>query len=116
MNQWTIAGVQMDCRFADKDHNLEKIRIRLAEAAGQGARLIVFPECAVPGYCFESKAEAWPYAEPIPGPSTQALATDCRELGVWSVVGLLEAGEAGRLFNACVLIGPEGIVAKYRKI
>src|SRR5262245_10622211 len=99
MATWKIAAVQMDCRLADRPHNLEHIRARLREAAAAGARLVLFPECALTGYCFESKAEAWPHAEPIPGPSTETLAADCARLGVWAVVGLLEH-DGDRLFNA----------------
>jgi predicted amidohydrolase len=75
----------------------------------------VFPECAVTGYCFESKEEVWLHSEMLPGPSTNALAAECRSLRVWAVVGLLE--RAGNdLFNACALLGPEGLAASYRKI
>src|SRR5207253_1910349 len=106
---------QMDCHFTDKRHNLDAIRTQLHQAAGQGARLVVFPECALTGYAFESKEEAWPYAETLPGPTTDTLAADCRQLGVWAAFGLLErAGTA--LFNACALVGPEGFAASYRKI
>src|SRR5438552_3451846 len=66
MTTWKIAGVQMDCRLGDKAGNLDAILARLREAAGQGARLIVFPECALTGYAFESKAEAWPAAAKNP--------------------------------------------------
>jgi len=115
MTRWKIAGVQMDCAFADRVKNLDAIRARLREAAGNGARLVIFPECALPGYCYESKDEALPHAETVPGPSTERLATDCRTLDVFSVVGLLErAGD--KLFNVCALIGPSGLVASYRKI
>jgi predicted amidohydrolase len=117
MNTWTIAAVQMDCRLGDTAGNLVAVRERLAEAADRGAKLIAFPECALTGYCFESKDEAWPHAQPLPGPATDALADDCRRLGVWAVVGLLEREEAtGRLFNACALVGPGGLAATYRKI
>ena len=58
MPRWKIAAVQMDCTFADKTKNLDAIRARLGEAAENGAQLVIFPECAVPGYCYESKAEA----------------------------------------------------------
>ncbi|MBM3994768.1 MAG: carbon-nitrogen hydrolase family protein [Planctomycetes bacterium] len=115
MTRWKIAGVQMDCAFADRVKNLDAIRARLREAAGNGARLVIFPECALPGYCYESKDEALPHAETVPGPSTERLATDCRTLDVFSVVGLLErAGD--KLFNVCALIGPSGLIASYRKI
>jgi predicted amidohydrolase len=115
MPRWKIAAVQMDCAFADKAKNMETIRSRLREAQQNGAQLVIFPECALPAYCYESKAEALPHAEPIPGPSTQLLAKDCAGVKVWAIVGLLEkAGD--HLFNACTLIGPAGIVANYRKV
>ena len=117
MDRWTIAGVQMDCHRGDNAANLEQVRDRLHDAARRGARLVVFPECILPGYCFGSKDEAWPHAEPIPGPSTQRLADDCRQLGVWAVVGLLEAQPTdGALFNACALVGPGGVHATYRTV
>ncbi len=115
MATWKIAGVQTDCRFGDKQANLGTVRAKLREAAGRGARLVVFPECVLSGYCFESKEEAWPHAEPVPGPATHALAEDCRALGVWAVVGLLER-DGDRLFNACALVGPDDVTACYRKI
>jgi predicted amidohydrolase len=115
MPTWKIAVVQMDCAFAEKAKNLDAIRGRLQEAVSNGARLVIFPECALPGYCFESKPEAMPHAEPIPGPSTRLLADDCAKLNVWAVVGLLEK-DGDRLFNACTLIGPAGIAATYRKV
>ena len=117
MSTRKIAAVQMDCRLADRRLNLEVIRTRLREAAGQGARLVIFPECALTGYCFESRDEAWPQAEPVPGPSTAAVAADCRDLDVWAAFGLLERDlERPLFYNACALIGPQGLVANYRKI
>src|SRR5262245_18124589 len=141
---WKIAAVQMDCRFSDKQTNLKTMRARLAEAAQPGVRLVVFPECAVTGYCFQSKDEALPLAETIPGPATGLLAEDCRRLGVWAAVGMLEVVDSRRatavrvptldkargpasvpvdswsesttLFNACALIGPVGQLKVYRKI
>jgi predicted amidohydrolase len=117
MAPWKIAAVQMNCRFADKPRNLDVIQAKLSEAAGQGARLAIFPECALTGYCFESKEEAWPHAESIPGPSTERLAALCRTLGIWAIFGLLERDERkDRVFNASALVGPEGTAVSYRKI
>jgi predicted amidohydrolase len=115
MGTWKIAAVQMDCRFADKAQNLEVMQARLREAAGQGARLAIFPECALTGYCFESKDEARPHAEPLPGRSIEVLAKVCRQLNVWAVGGMLEAA-GDDLFNACALVGPGGFAGSYRKI
>jgi predicted amidohydrolase len=116
MATWKIAGVQMDCRLGEPSANLATLRGELRRAAANGARLIVFPECALTGYAFDSHASAWPFAEPVPGPATEAVAADCRALGVWAVVGMLERGPAGEMFNACALVGPSGWAATYRKI
>jgi 5-aminopentanamidase len=117
MTTWRIAAVQMDCRLGDKSRNLDALRSRLREAAEHQARLVVFPECALTGYCYTSKAEAMPHAETLPGPATEVIADDCRRLGVWTVFGLLEVDTStDRLFNACALVGPHGEVHGYRKI
>ncbi len=117
MSIWKIAGVQMDCRIGDKAHNLSVMCARLREAAALGARLVIFPECALSGYCFESREEAVPFAETIPGPASEALACDCRELGVWAAFGLLELDLVdAALYNSCCLVGPSGATLSYRKI
>lgn len=112
---WRIAGVQIDCHLGDKHRNLKAIRTQLKEAAHHGARLAIFPECILTGYCFDSKEEATEFAEPIPGPSTVDLTLTCQELNVFVIYGLLERDQ-DRLFNACVLLGPEGLIASYRKV
>src|SRR5215472_12652808 len=110
MPTWKIAAVQMDCKLADPAHNLAVMRTRLREAARQGARLVIFPECALTGYCFESRDEAFAFSEPLPGPMTDVLAADCRELNVFAVAGLLER-DGAHFYNACGLVGPRGFVA-----
>ena len=62
-----IAAAQMDVKLTDREGNLARMLTKLEAAAAQGAALVVFPECALPGYCYESLAEAWPHAETIPG-------------------------------------------------
>lgn len=115
MSIWKIAAVQMGCRFADVPANREAIRAKLHEAAAEGARLVVFPECILTGYGFESAAEAWPHTENLPGPTTDLLAKDCRKLNVWCVFGLLESA-GDQFYNSCALVGPDGFVASYRKV
>ncbi len=112
---WKLAGVQMDCVIGRKDRNLDAIIGQLETAAKQGARLVVFPECALSGYCFDSRDEAWPHAEPVPGPAVDSLAGACRRLGVFAVMGMLERS-GDRMFNAIVLVGPQGLVGGYRKV
>jgi predicted amidohydrolase len=110
-----IAGVQMEPRLLDRERNLQRCLDFARTAAAEGARLIVFPECALTGYVFHSLEEAMPAFEPIPGPSTERIAGACRELNVHVVLGLLEA-DGDRHYNAAVLIGPEGLAGTYRKV
>ena len=115
MNTWPIACVQIDCTLGDPEANLAAVLEGLIAAAQRGARLVVFPECILSGYCFRSKAEAMEQAQTLPGPASDTLAAACRRLGAFAVVGLLErAGEA--LYNSCMLLGPDGLIAVYRKI
>ncbi len=109
-----VAGVQMEPKLLDKEHNLSKCLETMYLTAGKGARLVVFPECALSGYVFSSLEEALPVAEPIPGPSTERIIAACRELNIFAVVGLLER-DGDKCYNAAVLLGPEGLVGKHRK-
>ena len=109
-----IAGVQMDPKITANEQNLDKILHETRTAAANGTDLIVFPECALTGYVFVSREEAISFMETIPGPSTDKLATCCQELGVHVVVGLLEI-DGDKYFNTAVLIGPQGLIGKYRK-
>lgn len=110
-----VAAVQMEPLLGDVPGNRAKIDSRLREAARSGAQLVVFPECALTGYGFGSRAEALDCAEPVQGPSVAHLAAACAELRVHAVFGLLER-EGARLFNACVLVGPDGVVGSHRKV
>ncbi|HEY3967972.1 MAG TPA: carbon-nitrogen hydrolase family protein [Planctomycetaceae bacterium] len=110
-----IAGVQMDVAIAEVDRNLSAMVGHLRETTARGARLTVFPECALSGYCFASLGEARPFAQAIPGPATERMRAACAELGCYSVFGMLEL-EGSKLFNAAVLVGPTGVIGSYRKV
>jgi predicted amidohydrolase len=109
-----VAVAQIEPALGENERNLDVCLARVEEAAAAGAQLLVLPECAIPGYVFESTEEALPFAEEIPGPSTEALAAVCARLGMHVVCGLLEV-DAGDLCNAAVLVGPDGLIGTYRK-
>ncbi len=113
--QVPVAGVQMDVMIGDPEANVDRIADWLDDSRTADARIVVFPECAISGYCFESKAEGMYVAETIPGPSTDRLVALARQHQKYLVVGMLEANGED-LYNSCVLVGPEGIVGVYRKI
>ncbi len=112
---YRIAAAQMDVQLGQVAANLDTMIERLEVAAATGARLTIFPECSLSGYCFDSREEAMPFAEAIPGPSCERLAAACSRLGAFAIMGMLESS-GDKLFNACVLVGPSGVVASYRKI
>jgi predicted amidohydrolase len=110
-----VAAVQMDVKILAKEHNLDQVLRRLEQAANAGAKLAVFPECALSGYCFVSREEAAPVAEEVPGPSTERILAAARALDCTVVVGLLErAGD--RIFNAAAVVTPQSILGTYRKL
>jgi predicted amidohydrolase len=109
-----VAVAQMEPKLAEKERNLDACFACLEEAAAAGAELLVLPEMAIPGYMFDSAEEALPYAEEIPGPSTEAFERECRRLGMHAVCGLLER-DGDTLYNAAILVGPDGLIGSYRK-
>jgi predicted amidohydrolase len=109
-----IAAAQMAPKLMGNEANLKAMLSAVREAAVNQAKLVVFPECGLTGYVFCSREEALPFAETLPGPSTEKLSSLCRELGVYVIFGLLER-EGDRLFNAAALVGPQGFIAGYRK-
>ncbi len=82
-------------------------------------KLVVFPEFAHAAPIHPTAEElAATLALPIPNEHTDAYAAKARELGIWIQTGtFLEVDEAwpGHVFNTTCLIGPDGILAKYRK-
>ena len=109
-----VSVAQIDPKLGEKERNLDVIVGRMEEAAGLGAEIVVFPECAIPGYMWESEDEALPYAEEIPGPSTELLEREAARLGMHVVCGLLER-DGDSLRNAAALVGPDGLIGSYRK-
>ena len=109
-----VSVAQIDPKLGEKERNLDVCVGRMEEAAAAGAELLVLPECAIPGYMFDSEDEALPFAEEIPGPSTELLEHEAARLGIYVVCGLLER-DGDSLRNAAVLVGPDGLIGTYRK-
>lgn len=110
-----VAAVQVDVKIGEIDHNLAQIVHLIAESRSQGAELIIFPECALTGYCFSDLNEARQYAQSVPGPATDLIVKALKEFGGYAIFGMLEPSAAG-VFNVAVLAGPDGVIGTYRKI
>jgi len=101
--------------LGDPRTNLETIVRCLRSAAERDAKIVMFPECALTGYAYNSLAEAIPFAERIDGPSSHVIAEACRETGSYAVVGFIEA-DGEKFYNAAMLVGPDGVAGSYRKV
>ena len=107
----------MSCAL-DPNENFAKAEWKIREAAGTGAQIVCLQELFRSQYfCREENHDLFALAEPIPGPSTDALGRLARELGVVIVASLFERRAAGLYHNTAAVIGADGEIAGiYRKM
>jgi N-carbamoylputrescine amidase len=98
--------------------NLEKAVARVREAARAGAEVVCLPELfRSPYFCQKEDAALFDLAEPVPGPSTEALGRAAKESGVAVVAPVFERRAAGLYHNSAVILDADGTVAGlYRKM
>jgi len=116
-DKFTIGLIQMNCS-PDPRENFAKAEARIREAAKRGAQIICTQELFRSQYfCREENADLFELAEPIPGPSSEALAKLSRELNVAIVGSLFERRAAGIYHNTAVITDAGGAtLGKYRKM
>jgi N-carbamoylputrescine amidase len=112
-----VGLVQMRCGL-DPAENLKKAIAGTREAAGKGAQIICLQELFRSQYfCQVEDHSFFDLAEPIPGPSTEALGGVARELGVVIVASLFERRAEGLYHNTAAVIDADGrYLGKYRKM
>lgn len=119
MNKVRVATAQFEPRDADKAYNLERMDALAAEAAQDGADLVCFHECCIPGYSFLeglSREEIEGLAEPVPGgPSIEAVQAIAAKRGVAIGAGLVEQ-DGDKLYNTYAVVSADGVAGKHRKI
>lgn len=98
--------------------SLEKAAARVAEAAKAGANVVCLPELfATPYFCRNQDHAAFDLAEPIPGPTTQAMAAAAKAAGVVVIAPLFERRGPGCYQNSLAVLGPDGQhLGVYRKM
>lgn len=111
-----VALAQINCRAGDKEYNLDLMEKNIRQAKERGANLVIFPELSLTGYVIRDLLHK--LAEPIPGPSIRYLEEIAENENVHVILGTLERSEKARavLYNTAVLIGPKGLIGKYRKM
>ena len=132
----TVAVVQASPVLYDRDATVAKTCALTAEAAAQGARIILFPEAFIPAYprglsfgtVVGSRTDAgrrtwqryWENAVDVPGPATAALGAAARAAKSWLAVGVIERDSQfsrGTLYCTLLYFNPAGeLVGKHRKL
>jgi len=125
-----VAAVQATYVLMNREATIDRVAELTAEAAGQGARLVVLPEAFVPG------TPLWIDTQPIwqgdadwyrllaenavvvPGPATDRLGAIAREHGVWLAIGVQERERGGgTIYNTLLYFSPDGALAgRHRKL
>ncbi len=119
----------------DRQATLDKACRLAAEAAAQGAQLILFPEAFVPAYprglsfgvTVGHRTPAgrklwqryWENAVDVPGPATELLGQAAQQARAWLAIGVIErdAVSRGTLYCTLLYFGPDGrLLGKHRKV
>lgn len=136
LSQVKTAVVQAAPVPFDREATIQKACRLIAEAASQGARLIVLPEAFVPAYprglgfgaVLGSRSDEgrrlwqryWENAVDVPGPGTDTLGEAAREAGVYLAIGVVERDSQfsrGTLYCTLLYFGPDGqLLGKHRKL
>lgn len=131
---FTVAAVQATPVFLDRDRTVDKACGLIAEAANNGAKIVVFPEAFVPTY------PDWVWVLPpgradlhrglygelldqsvaIPSAATKKLARAAKSAGAYVVIGVNERNveaSGSSLYNTVIYFGPDGtLLGKHRKL
>ena len=131
----TIACVQAEPVVLDRERTLDRLEELAAEAARNGAELVVFPETWIPAYPSSRWAKAFAgwdderarqtfarlaaASVAVGSPSERRIGAAAKELGVWIVTGVneVEAERPGTIYNALLYHSPAGeLVLHHRKL
>ena len=117
MGRVKLGLVQMSCTN-NKEENLQKAIRKIREAASLGAQIVCLQELFTSLYfCNVEEYENFKLAEPIPGPSTEALSKVAAELGLVIIASLFEKRTQGIYHNTTAVLDADGAyLGKYRKM
>lgn len=112
-----VGIVQMSCS-SNPEENLSKAITKVKEAAAKGAQIVCLQELFRSLYfCDVENYDNFKLAEPIPGPSTEALSKVAKELGVVIIASLFEKRAEGLYHNTTAVLDADGsYLGKYRKM
>src|ERR1041385_8482202 len=111
-------GVIQDHATADRAANVARAERLVRDAAAPGAQIIFLKELFnAPSFGKSQQSDRFDLAEPIPGPTTDAMRRLARELAVVLIVPLFERQAAGVYRNSAAVIDADGsLLGVYRKM
>jgi len=131
-DRFKVAVVQAAPVVFDLERTLAKTQSLVADAAAQGARLVVFPEAFLSGYprgldfgaVFGARSDEgredfrryWQSSIEVPGPVVDQLSRAAREHRIYLVIGVIER-DGGTLYCCVLFFAPDGaFLGKHRKV
>src|SRR4029077_14024170 len=131
-DRFKVAVVQASPVVFNRERTLKKVQRLAAEAARQGARLVVFPEAFVSAYprgldfgaVVGSRSDKgreqfrryWESSVDVPGPAVNALGRIAKNSRIYLVIGVIERN-GGTLYCAVLFFSPDGTyLGKHRKV
>ena len=111
-------GIIQDAATADVRETVEATVPRIREAAARGAQVVCLKELFnAPYFCKSASADRFDIAEPIPGPTTQAMQKVAKDLGIVLIVPIFERQAKGVYRNSAAIIDADGsLLGVYRKM
>lgn len=117
-NKVLVTIAQIDIKLSNLDYNFEKISKVLEDAASVESdliKLVIFPECALTGYCFDHVDELLPIALKT-DEYLKKILKKCESLNVYSIVGYVEHVDDSTFHNSAKVLCPSGKTFNYRKV
>jgi len=128
-----VAAVQATPVVLDAEATIDKAIGLMEAAADDGATLVVFPECfvslypsgawAAQGATWSAEADAlweslWASSVDVDGPLVDRLVKACADRGIHLAIGVNEREDRrpGSLYNTLLVIGPDGVLYRHRKL
>jgi nitrilase len=127
-----VAAIQATPVILDAEATVEKVTRLLGEAAAAGAQLAVLPETFVSLYPSNAWAKhatsfggwdelwerLWASSVDVRGPLVQRLVDACAQHELHCAIGVNEREDdrPGTLYNTLLVLGPDGVVHRHRKL
>ena len=111
-------GIIQDAATADVREAVEATVPRIREAAARGAQIVCLKELFnAPYFCKSAESARFELAEPIPGPTTLAMQSVAKDLGIVLIVPIFERQAKGVYRNSAAIIDVDGsMLGVYRKM